>query len=150
VPEGLSSDEIVDLYRQSIGIGIGALVGTGARDAAGQVSTFRWIGTDALVEARGHIGPLLLHAGGGPRLLALFQTLVRDDAERLRLGGYETDRTFRGLAAGAHVRAGVRVPLASRIWCDLDLEGDLLAVRLAESTVGAWSAGVGLGAGVSF
>jgi hypothetical protein len=50
---------------ESIAIGIGALVGTGARDAAGQVSTFRWIGTDAIVEARGHLGPLLLHAGGG-------------------------------------------------------------------------------------
>ncbi|HVH45520.1 MAG TPA: hypothetical protein VM925_24370, partial [Labilithrix sp.] len=83
-------------------------------------------------------------------VLGVLQTLVRVDAERLVLAGYEPERRFRGTAFGGHALAGIRAPLGSRAWIDLDMRGELLAAPVGGSLAGSWSAGAAAAAGVSF
>ncbi len=131
-------------------LGVAALGGTGERARGIQESTVSWLGLDGLAELRGGLGPFVLHAGAGPRVLALARSVERADAERLALAGYDTERRFRGMALGGHARAGARIPFGSRLWVDLDVHGELLGVRLGGSLAATWSAGGGAGVGLAF
>jgi len=130
--------------------GIGAAGGTGQGTRGNQESTVSWLGVDGLAELRSTVGPFLLRAGIGPRVLALVRSTERVDAERLALAGYDTERRFRGTALGGHARAGARVPFGSRLWIDLEAHGELLGARLGGSIAGTWSAGGGAAVGLSF
>jgi hypothetical protein len=134
----------------AIALGLDVSGGLGARDGETQNAEVKWLGAGGLVEWRGHLGGLMLRAGGGPRVLAVLQTLVRANADRLRLAGYEPERSFRALAIGAYGLAGVRIPFGARVWGDLDASADFLGVSLSGSIVPAWSAGAGASLGVSF
>ncbi len=130
--------------------GVGALGGSGTGARERQESTVSWLGVDGLAEVRSTLGPLLLRAGIGPRVLALVRTVVRTDAERLALAGYDTERRFRGMALGGHARAGARIPFGARLWLELDVHGELLGIRFGGELVPTWSAGGGAAVGVSF
>lgn len=130
--------------------GVGAAGGVGHGERTNQETTLYWLGVDALAEVRTAVGPVVVHAGAGPRAVALARSLVRADAERLALAGYDTERRFRGMAFGGHARAGARLSLGSRLWIDLDVHGELLGLRLGGSLAAAWAAGGGAGVGLSF
>ena len=130
--------------------GVGGAGGTGEGVRGDQESTVSWLGVDALAEVRSSVGPFLLRAGIGPRVLALVRSTARVDAERLALAGYDTERRFRGMALGGHARAGARIPFGSRLWLDVDAHGELLGVRFGGSLAGTWSAGGGAALGLSF
>jgi Caspase domain len=145
--------ELAVQYRhawEGFAFGIGAAGGSGHGMRGNQETTLSWLGVDGLAEIRGALGLLLVRAGAGPRVLGLVRSLVRADADRLALAGYETERRFRGIAVGGHALAGARISLGSRAWIDLDVHGELLGLRLGGSLASAWSGGGGVGAGVSF
>ena len=133
-----------------LAFGVGALGGTGQGVRGNQESTLSWLGVDGVAELRKSVGPLVLRAGVGPRVLALVRRVERADAERLALAGYDTERRFRGMALGGHARAGARIPFGARVWLDLDVHGELLGIRLGGSLAATWSAGGGAGVGGSF
>jgi hypothetical protein len=130
--------------------GVGALGGIGSQTASGQEATLRWLGAEAIAELRTQLGGVMLRAGAGPRVVGLTQSIVLAEADRLARAGYDPERRFRGYAIGAHALAGVRIPLGARLWIDVDARGEVLGLRLAESTVGSWSAGAGATLGVAF
>jgi hypothetical protein len=134
----------------SLALGVSAIAGTGGRAQTDQHTRIGWVGAEAIAEARAQLGGVILRAGGGPRVLAMLQTIARTDADRLILAGYDPERTFRGAAFGAHALAGVRVPIVSRTWIDLDVQGDLLGVPVGGSLAASWSAGLGASLGFSF
>jgi Caspase domain len=135
---------------EGFALGLGASGGTGSGTRSMQDVTVSWLALDGLAEVRSAPGWLVLRAGAGPRLLALAQTLVRADAERLALAGYDTERRFRGMALGGHALAGARLSIGSRMWLDLDARGELLGVRIGGALAATWSAGAGAGVGMSF
>ncbi len=130
--------------------GVGAAGGAGEGARGNHESTVSWLGIDGLAEVRSSVGPFLLRAGIGPRVLALMRSTARADAERLALAGYDTERRFRGMALGGHARAGARIPFGSRLWLDLDAHGELLGARLGGTLAATWSAGGGAAVGLSF
>jgi hypothetical protein len=129
--------------------GIGALGGFGSRTEL-QETSVEWIGGEALAEFRTRLGPLTLHAGGGPRAVEIFQKIVRPEAARLRLAGYEAEHTAQALAIGVHALAGFRISLFERTWLDIDARGDVLGVRLGGELTAAWSAGATGALGFAF
>ncbi|AKU98738.1 peptidase C14 caspase catalytic subunit p20 [Labilithrix luteola] len=134
----------------SFALGISGTGGTGSGASITQESTVSWLGLDGVAEVRSTIGRLVLRAGAGPRVLTLVRSFVRNDAERLALAGYNTERRFRGMALGGHALVGARLSLGSRLWLDLDARSELLGVRVNGEFTAAWSAGAGADVGLSF
>lgn len=133
-----------------VALSLGALGGLGATDANGQRADLRWLGVDALVELRGKVGDVLLRAGAGPRVVALLQTLRRDDADRVALAGYTGERESRTAMAGAHVLLGARLPIGDAFFVEVDARGEALVARREGETLPAWGAGAGAAVGLSF
>ncbi|MDF2697726.1 MAG: peptidase caspase catalytic subunit p20, partial [Labilithrix sp.] len=131
-------------------LGVGGAGGTGSGTSPKQEATVSWLGLDGIAEVRSRFGWLVLRAGVGPRVLALAQSLVRADAERLALAGYDAERRFRGMALGGHALVGARLSIGSRMWLDLDARGELLGLRIQGELATSWSAGAGAGVGFSF
>lgn len=134
----------------SFGLGLGMIGGTGERTQTEQASTILSFGAEATAELRARVLGLLVRAGGGPRALAIFQTITLAEAERLRLAGYEPERRYRATAWGAHVVASARAPIGARLFVEIDARGELLGVSLAGSMTATWSAGLGASAGFLF
>ncbi len=124
--------------------------GFGTRATTGQDASVAWVGVDGLLEKRLRLGASTLRLGAGTRLVGNLQTLRRTDADRLALAGYVGERTFRGLAGGAHALAGFRAPLGMRAWIELDARGELLAGMIEDTLRPIWSAGLGASTGLSF
>ncbi len=134
---------------EGFALGVGALVGLGYRTTTAQESTVQRIGAEVVVELRERAGPLLLRAGGGPRVVAMLQTLRRTDGDRLVLAGYDPEQSFRATGLGVHALAGVRIPMGWA-WADVDARGDVLGIPRAGTTIAAWSAAVSASLGFSF
>jgi hypothetical protein len=131
-------------------MGLGALGGTGGRTQDAERSTVTWLGAEATAELRVRAFGVLLRIGAGPRGIAMLQTITRADAERLQLAGYDPARRHRATAWGAHFLAGMRAPIGSHFFADVDAHGDVLGVSLAGSIAPIWSAGLGVSLGVGF
>jgi hypothetical protein len=93
---------------------------------------------------------MLLRMGIGPRVLGILQTLRPTQADRIALGGYDPERRFRAVAAGAHALFAVRIALGSAPWLDGVADADLLGVTMEGSTTLLWSTSLGARFGVSF
>jgi hypothetical protein len=137
-------------WDNGLALSLAAVGGVGDKSEPGQDAHVDWIGADVLLEERFRVGSVALRAGVGPRVLGVLQTLERADADRLTLAGYDPERRFRAVAAGAHALVGARVPLGSVPWIEIDLRGDALGAELDGSVVVVWSAGAGLALGLSF
>jgi len=131
-------------------IGMGVLGGIGNKSAPAQSADVSWLGVDALLERRFSLGPVLLRAGAGPRVLGIFQTLRRDDASRVALAGYESERQFRAIGAGGHALVGLRLSLSSALWMEIEGRGDVLLTQREGTLAPVWGLGAGGAFGLSF
>lgn len=128
----------------------GAFGGLGALEGTAQAAELAWLGLEGALEQRVRLGFGVLRLSAGPRAIGVVQSLRRDDSARLASVGYVTDRTFRGAAFGAHALGGLRVPLSTALWFELDARGALLGGRVEDGLSVLWSAGLGAIVGATF
>lgn len=109
----------------------------------------RWVGIEPAFEARVRLGSPTLRLGVGPSVQLVSQTVRRDDAERVQLGGYEVEKDYSGVALGAHGLVGIRVPLPiDPLWAEMDGSASWHEAKAGEELTGRWRGGgsVSLGA----
>ena len=111
--------------------GGGVHAGTGALDTSSWNATLTGIGGEVLVERRVRLGWPTLRVGGGVTAEYVWQTLVRADAASLAGTPYATKESARSFLAGARATVGVRLPVTSRVWVDVEARGDVLATQIA-------------------
>jgi hypothetical protein len=92
-----------------------------------------WVGADLTVERRVPLGWPTLRLAGGIIAEYASQTLRRQDAAELAGTPYPSGASGSSVLAGARGIAGLRMPITSRAWIDLDARCDLLAASVAGS-----------------
>jgi hypothetical protein len=112
-------------------IGGGAHGGAGTYDTGYWNTNVQWFGADVFVERRVPLGPATFRLGGGVVAEYVLQSLERADAAALAGTPYATKASGQCALAGGRVAVGVRVPIAGRLWLDVEAAGELLGTEMA-------------------
>ncbi len=105
--------------------------------------------TDLLAGLWFQAGRMTISLRIGPRLVVLYQSLLRQPAERLEVVGVETETTRWSWGIGGVLSLGLGVPLGRGVGLSISLDGSVMGMPLADGDEIEWGAvpggGVALG-----